>query len=140
MVKQKNKRRKSPLFLTSYEVFQTFVIRDNNQVLIHENIISKECYQYWLSCRRRTILHPEDSFRRIVISHTRGSDGRSPFEEDVETSLLNKLRNPTLANADPFSVCFQNNQRKRKKYKSWETRYRNLVGFHEKRKRNLALF
>ena len=71
-------------------------------------VLSKECYQAWLSTRKTrqflalkfrllfcTCLAPKkpgEAFRRALTAHCRGIDGRRPFPELVEKSLLRELR------------------------------------------------
>eukprot|EP00924_Labyrinthula_sp_SR-Ha-C_P001070 maker-scaffold_7-snap-gene-12.45-mRNA-1 protein AED:0.03 eAED:0.03 QI:117/1/1/1/1/1/4/96/342 len=118
--------------LTSFQVFMKFVSRDDTGVLQEENVVSEECFLLWVKSRRGTVKHPQDSFRRAVIAHLRGADSRNPFPADVETSILNKLRSSTTGDGDVFKKCFRNAPKKRPKlYKSWQTRYRKLIGFHE---------
>lgn len=77
----------------SSTVFQEFMTLDpfTNKISGH-GIITAECFQRWMSTRKNKIKHPEDSFRRTLLAHIRGSDGRRPFPEEVESSILQKLR------------------------------------------------
>ena len=57
-----------------------------------EDIISSACFRLWVATRNKSVLHPEESFRRTLIAHVRGVYGRKPFHVDVERSLLKLLR------------------------------------------------
>ena len=57
-----------------------------------QRILSKECYQHWVSTRKCVLKQPEESFRRVLTAHVGGLDGRRPFPEKVEQSLLKILR------------------------------------------------
>eukprot|EP00924_Labyrinthula_sp_SR-Ha-C_P001274 maker-scaffold_7-snap-gene-19.85-mRNA-1 protein AED:0.01 eAED:0.01 QI:205/1/1/1/0.33/0.25/4/333/205 len=122
--------------LSSMQVFQHFIIRNSNQELIEERVISKACFHMWLKSRKNAIKHPQDSFRRTILAHLRGGVGRQPFEEDVESSMLQKLRKNTRDGSDdPFKACFMKSKGKRtKRYRSWTTRYKALFGYHEQKK------
>lgn len=82
--------------LSSYKVFQKFIFyeRDVNgeQKCAAGKILSKECYDLWLQSRRKPPKKPMEAFRRALTAHCRGVDGRRPFPEDVEISLLKELR------------------------------------------------
>eukprot|EP00924_Labyrinthula_sp_SR-Ha-C_P010821 augustus_masked-scaffold_35-processed-gene-2.68-mRNA-1 protein AED:0.22 eAED:1.00 QI:0/-1/0/1/-1/1/1/0/318 len=79
--------------LKSSAVFREFVTLDReNAEVSGEKILSDKCYKRWLMTRKNKIKHPEDSFRRTLLAHLRGSDGRKPFSPKVEESLLKKLR------------------------------------------------
>eukprot|EP00924_Labyrinthula_sp_SR-Ha-C_P003360 maker-scaffold_15-snap-gene-7.37-mRNA-1 protein AED:0.01 eAED:0.01 QI:237/1/1/1/1/1/4/257/336 len=118
---------------TSMKVFNLFVFRDENKILIKEDIISEKCFSMWLASRKGEIKHPEFTFRRIICKHLRGKASK-PFTPDVEKSILEKLRSEGGSSGDPFSECFKSlypENVDRKKYLSWKSRYRNLKGFHE---------
>lgn len=71
-------------------------------------IISEDCYKYWLTTRRKKLIHPQESFRRVLTSHIRGVYGRKPFYPHVEQSLLKVLRR-TDSNNKPVNAwkrCF----------------------------------
>lgn len=57
-----------------------------------ERMQSKECYQTWVHTRKSPPKKPQESFRRVLTAHACGVDGRRPFPEDVEASLLKVLR------------------------------------------------
>lgn len=72
----------------SYKVFMSFVDEDGNA----HRILSRECYDHWVSTRKCVLKQPEESFRRVLTAHVGGLDGRRPFPEKVEQSLLKILR------------------------------------------------
>lgn len=57
-----------------------------------ERMQSKECYQTWVHTRKSPPKKPQESFRRVLTAHACGVDGRRPFPEHVEASLLKVLR------------------------------------------------
>eukprot|EP00924_Labyrinthula_sp_SR-Ha-C_P000816 snap_masked-scaffold_7-processed-gene-4.32-mRNA-1 protein AED:1.00 eAED:1.00 QI:0/0/0/0/1/1/3/0/258 len=91
--------------LTSMQVFLKFVSRNESGLLVEENILSKECFEAWVLSRFNRLKYPEGAFKRTISSHLRSVDGRSPFPEDVESSILAKYRE-----TDPFGHrvnCFK---------------------------------
>eukprot|EP00924_Labyrinthula_sp_SR-Ha-C_P012946 maker-scaffold_12-snap-gene-4.46-mRNA-1 protein AED:0.08 eAED:0.12 QI:0/0.33/0.5/1/1/1/4/79/314 len=103
--------------------------------LIHEYIISKNCFELWMQSRSSEPKHPEGAFRRTLNAHLRGADGRSPFQKDVEQSLLKQYRavNKQGKPIDPFAVIFGRS----KKFKSngkggWRAKFEYPYGYHEK--------
>ena len=71
-------------FLSSYEIFVNFA--NKNQVL------SKECYEMWVATRRNGVRNAEFSFRKALIAHLTGKDGRRPFPPGIERIVLHELR------------------------------------------------
>merc|ERR1712110_648226 len=67
-------------------------------------ILSKECYDQWVRSRKKVPMRPPEAFRRALTAHVRGVDGRKPFPEDVEQSLLKELRKKTVWQ------CFRNDE------------------------------
>jgi len=55
-------------------------------------VFTLECYQRWLSTRQKTPKLPEESFRRAITAHIRGTNGRKPFAEEQERAVLKILR------------------------------------------------
>eukprot|EP00924_Labyrinthula_sp_SR-Ha-C_P012926 snap_masked-scaffold_12-processed-gene-3.35-mRNA-1 protein AED:1.00 eAED:1.00 QI:0/0/0/0/1/1/3/0/252 len=83
---------------TSYAVFLEFIDVDKNTGKVNtKRILSTECFQRWIDTRKRAIMHPADSFRRALLAHVRGSDGRRHFPKHVEKSLQENLREDPLA-------------------------------------------
>mmetsp|Transcript_12863 Transcript_12863/g.16712 ORF Transcript_12863/g.16712 Transcript_12863/m.16712 type:complete len:259 (+) Transcript_12863:458-1234(+) len=72
----------------SFKVFMSFLAEDGDA----SPILSKKCYDTWVSTRKGTLKQPQESFRRVLTAHVCGMDGRRPFPEDVENSLLKVLR------------------------------------------------
>jgi len=57
-----------------------------------EDMISRACYEDWLSTRSRIPAEPEKTFQRILTSTVSGTDGRQPFTPEQETTVLKQLR------------------------------------------------
>eukprot|EP00511_Aplanochytrium_stocchinoi_P013700 CAMPEP_0204890636 /NCGR_PEP_ID=MMETSP1349-20130617/25534_1 /ASSEMBLY_ACC=CAM_ASM_000710 /TAXON_ID=215587 /ORGANISM="Aplanochytrium stocchinoi, Strain GSBS06" /LENGTH=306 /DNA_ID=CAMNT_0052055485 /DNA_START=178 /DNA_END=1095 /DNA_ORIENTATION=+ len=77
---------------TSYKLFMGLIKRDEEGNLDTSQVFSKACYDAWVSSRIRKPKRPDESFRRALVSHISGSDGRKPFPKDVEASLLKFIR------------------------------------------------
>lgn len=90
----------------SLDVFLTFCkyYRDAREsgsgllVVDAKDILSRECFEMWLSTRQRALKKPEESYRKTVTAHTQGSDGRKPFPIEVERGLLVDLRRQEVWN------------------------------------------
>jgi len=89
-------------------------------------ILSRECYEKWVSTRKQPLKQPQESFRRVLTAHVCGMDGRRAFPEKVETSLLKALRKREVWE------CF------RESGVSIGIRGFRNTGFHEANKRKLA--
>lgn len=70
--------------------------------------MTEGCYKYWLNSRKNKMEHPQESFRRVLYSHLRGSYGRKAFSEAVELSLLRILRKTDERNypINAWKNCF----------------------------------
>eukprot|EP00924_Labyrinthula_sp_SR-Ha-C_P005194 maker-scaffold_1-snap-gene-24.12-mRNA-1 protein AED:0.00 eAED:0.00 QI:142/1/1/1/1/1/2/447/391 len=134
----KKRSSQSKTGLTSYKVFSEFffvpIPGGDNET--EERILTKDCYLRWLSTRKAKLLHPEGSFRRTVLAHLRGADGRKPFPEVVEISLLKKLRERDSSDRllNPWTVCFEDHpaaleQGCRKRFTA--------LGYHEGKRKKL---
>jgi len=56
-------------------------------------ILSRECFEAWVTSRRSKPRSPEDAFRKTVISYVTVADGRStPLSPEIEADLLRHLR------------------------------------------------
>lgn len=77
--------------LTSLDSFNRFVKYTDGKCDA-SGILSTECYELWHSTRRILAANPEDSFRRTITAHVTGTKKRKPFSEEVERSLLPRLR------------------------------------------------
>jgi len=103
----KNKKTPTTRNLSSLKVFEEFVkylpASDSNNEKIGENgslniacdasgILSKDCFDKWVETRTSKPKYPEESFRRAITAHIRGSDGRRPFKPIIEKALLVELR------------------------------------------------
>eukprot|EP00924_Labyrinthula_sp_SR-Ha-C_P009423 maker-scaffold_2-snap-gene-23.5-mRNA-1 protein AED:0.02 eAED:0.02 QI:62/0.6/0.5/0.83/1/1/6/0/336 len=123
--------------LTSMQLFKLFIKRTENKELKEVNIISKDCFNLWVSSRLKKLKQPLPSFRRTLCAHLRGADDRIPFPEDVEQELLSSLRK---TDADGFPVdCFEPISGKKKTFRKnkkgiWITGYEAPYGFHENKK------
>eukprot|EP00924_Labyrinthula_sp_SR-Ha-C_P007107 snap_masked-scaffold_8-processed-gene-9.41-mRNA-1 protein AED:1.00 eAED:1.00 QI:0/0/0/0/1/1/5/0/333 len=125
---------------TSLRVFSSFTRRNTNNELTFENIISKECFNTWVQTRKYGLKNPKGSFRRAIYAHLRGADGRAPFPEDVEISILSKLREVSSGGkpVDPFSPILGNRKKfKRDRKGGWLPAFPYPYGHHEKRKANM---
>ena len=78
--------------VSSLQVFQSYVVFQDDGSVEVEKILGRECYQAWLKTRVTKPKQPEESFRKAITAHCRGVDGRKPFEESVEKELLKCLR------------------------------------------------
>jgi len=81
---------------TSLKVFRrhmTTTTLPNGAVQVDaEGIISRACYEDWLSTRPRATSEPEKTFQRILTCCVSGTDGRQPFNPDEEDGVLKQLR------------------------------------------------
>mmetsp|Transcript_5294 Transcript_5294/g.6375 ORF Transcript_5294/g.6375 Transcript_5294/m.6375 type:complete len:473 (-) Transcript_5294:797-2215(-) len=79
--------------VSSYQVFCSFIERDEDTGKVDvSKVFSTACYDYWVKTRKTEPKKPHESFRRCLTAHTRGSDGRKPFDEDAEAKILEVLR------------------------------------------------
>eukprot|EP00924_Labyrinthula_sp_SR-Ha-C_P007919 maker-scaffold_41-snap-gene-0.32-mRNA-1 protein AED:0.04 eAED:0.04 QI:229/0.66/0.75/1/1/1/4/220/295 len=119
---------------TSLEVFSKFTRRNENEDLIFENIISKECFKEWVKTRSGQLKNPKGAFRRTIYAHLRGADGRAPFLPDVEASILLKLRavSSTGKPIDPFTAVLGNRKKFRRNGNGgWLPEFKFPYGYHE---------
>ena len=81
---------------TSLNVFRRFIIcyfsSDGTKHLDARQVLSKECYQYWLNTRVGATNDPERTFQRSLTAHLTGSDGRQPFHQQEEEAILKIIR------------------------------------------------
>jgi len=56
------------------------------------SVISRECYEDWLSTRSRAPAEPEKTFQRILKSTVTGTDGHLPFTLEEEATVLKLIR------------------------------------------------
>jgi len=90
----------------SIQVFSKYIMRDEvTGECEASKILSQECYEDWVRSRRKLPQKPPEAFRRALTAHVRGVDGRKPFPEDVEQSLLRELRKKRVWQ------CFRNVER-----------------------------
>jgi len=116
---------------TSLLVFKRFINRTAENHVDATGVFSPECYEEWLKTRQKIPKRPEESFRRALTAHVRGSDNRSPFTMEEESALLDILRN-----TNAFASSFRSTGVKIGKYG-----FRGL-GYHEQKlgKSNNSLF
>jgi len=57
-----------------------------------DGVISRECYEDWLSTRASLPVEPEKTFQRALTSTVSGTDGRQPFLPEEEAAVLKQLR------------------------------------------------
>jgi len=83
-------------YSTSIKVFKRhLVIAVRADGTIHvsaDGILSRACYEDWLSTRSRLPSEPEKTFQRILTSTVSGTDGRQPFAPEEENAVLKQLR------------------------------------------------
>lgn len=78
--------------ISSFRIFSSFIKWKANGECDAREILSRDCYVAWLQSRRFEPKNPHEAFRRAVTAHIRGNDGRRPFGEEAERSLLKELR------------------------------------------------
>lgn len=132
--RQKTQRSYKRRLGTSVEFFCKFVKvhkTRNGTIVDTSGILSLPCYKAWLQSRKKIPGDPQKTFRKTIQAHCRGSDKRRPFPEEIETSLLQNLRQH-----DPWRFfdewgdgnCNMGGKERRK-----ESGFRKL-GFHEGRR------
>ena len=64
-------------------VFREFIKRtphgDGMETVDAQDVISRECYDLWISTRKTLPPNPEKAFQRSLSAHVTGVDGRVPF-------------------------------------------------------------
>ena len=71
------------------------IIHPSGQIeLDATEVISKECFEDWISSRKTTPIHPRRSFQRALSAHITGLGGRMAFEENEEIAILKVIRQP----------------------------------------------
>jgi len=87
---------KSLAYASSLKVFlrhvKTTVMPDGSRTVDSTGIVSRACYEDWLSTRPHAINAPEKTFQRIITCSVSGTDGRRPFSPLEEASVLEQLR------------------------------------------------
>lgn len=82
---------------SSLRVFRKFIKRvalpnGEGETLDASGIISKECFDHWVSTRKRAMNSMEKAFQRSLSAHLTASDGRSPFTPSEEFAILKVIR------------------------------------------------
>ena len=89
-------KKKGLAYESSLRVFlrhiKTTVMPDGSVQVDSEGIVSRACYEDWLSTRPHAIHAPEKTFQRIITCSVSGTDGRRPFSSLQEASVLKQLR------------------------------------------------
>jgi len=95
---------------TSSKVFRRHMfttLSDGSVQLNAERLISRACYEDWLSTRLHALREPEKRFQRILTSCVTGNDGRTPFAPAEEAAVLVQVRQkrvwPAFVNS-PFTI------------------------------------
>ena len=83
--------------LTSLEVFRAFIVPSSSAEhegdLDGSGVVSSECFNLWVSSRgRQTKEDPAKAFRRALVAHLTGTDGRTPFNQEEEEAVLKVIR------------------------------------------------
>mmetsp|Transcript_9918 Transcript_9918/g.11349 ORF Transcript_9918/g.11349 Transcript_9918/m.11349 type:complete len:252 (+) Transcript_9918:160-915(+) len=89
--------------ISSFKVFKLFIKYDKENNCDASGIVSKECFQKWKESRKKAPKNAQEAFRRALTAHIRGVDGRRPFPEEVESSLLVEVRKKKVWNC--FEGC-----------------------------------
>lgn len=105
--------------VSSHKVFMTYAPAVNGR----SQILSKECFETWVATRKNGCKKPEFSFRKALIAHLTGKDGRRPFPPDIEKLVLNEVRRKEVW------PCFVD--KKEQKYKNIGMKGCKQYGFHE---------
>ena len=96
LVSQASPTTKSLAYESSLKVFlrhvKTTVMSDGSVKVDASGIVSRACYEDWLSTRPHAIHAPEKTFQRIITCSVSGTDGRRPFSPLEEASVLEQLR------------------------------------------------
>eukprot|EP00924_Labyrinthula_sp_SR-Ha-C_P014739 snap_masked-scaffold_152-processed-gene-0.0-mRNA-1 protein AED:1.00 eAED:1.00 QI:0/-1/0/0/-1/1/1/0/210 len=93
-------KRSSEFRTSSYEIFCQFARTINSDFRCE--ILSENCFKAWVNTRKRFPKQPELSFRKALIAHLGGKDGRKPFPPELEEVILQEVRTPQIW------PCFKN--------------------------------
>lgn len=98
----------------AYQIFMRHVQQDNeNDTADASQVFSKQCFEEWLNTRLTPLKNPFESYRRALLAHVTGLDGRKPFPPSVEQDILRIVRissiwpcfeGHTLPNGRPVQV------------------------------------
>ena len=96
---------------TSIKVFRRHISVtshvDGSMRIEAEGVLSRACYEDWLSTRSHASKDSEKNFQRILTSSVTGTDGRQPFSPMEEHAIVKMLRQkrvwPAFANSQ-FSI------------------------------------
>eukprot|EP00924_Labyrinthula_sp_SR-Ha-C_P000760 snap_masked-scaffold_7-processed-gene-3.29-mRNA-1 protein AED:0.00 eAED:0.00 QI:345/1/1/1/0.5/0.4/5/269/596 len=105
--------------VSSYYIFVKYA----SPVKLREpsRILSKICFDTWVRTRKNGVRQPERSYKKGLVAHLRGKDGRKPFPPVLEQLILDELRKKQLW------PCFQSGS---KVSKIGMKTFRHL-GYHE---------
>jgi len=83
----------------SISIFRAHLVRqrlpDGSEIIDAEGVVSKACYENWLTTRGPTgadIESPERVFQRTLTGCLTAADGRRPFDADEEAAILRTIR------------------------------------------------
>lgn len=107
----------------SLNVFLNFVKYDNTGKADVRGIFSESCLKEWLNSRTKIVLHPLQSFQRVLYAHIRNIDRRRPFPSEIESELLRLLR--LRGQENPWNLLENHKPKRAKKL------FKHL-GYHEK--------
>ena len=79
-------------YMTSIKIFKRHVFPPKRGDDCADGIISRECYEDWLSTRSCVPAEPERTFQRILTCTVTGTDGRQSFTPEEEATVLPQLR------------------------------------------------
>jgi len=87
-------KKRSRQKMTTLQVCRNFITysTDNETVVDVSGMFSRRCFETWVRSRREAPLKPEESFRRAITAHIRGTDCRQPFTPSEERAILHRLR------------------------------------------------
>jgi len=87
-------RRQDSAAIRSYEIFERYGLlgREVDGKIDASQILSKGCFTEWRATRKGYVQNPHESFRRALMSHVTGLDGRKPFHPEVEAAILKEVR------------------------------------------------
>ena len=76
-------------------VFREFLKRkvvNGKEMIDASQVVSRECYDLWVSTRKALPPNPEKAFQRALSAHITGVDGRVAFTPSEEHAILKVLR------------------------------------------------
>ena len=77
---------------SALSVFRNYIKYNSDGKLDVSGILTKECFDEWLTTRASEPKNLEEAFRKAVVGHCQGLWGRKPFPYKIEVELLKLLR------------------------------------------------